>query len=194
MRAVPRIAVALTTLQIPYQIVGGTRFFDRAEIKDVLAYLVLSVNPNDDSTAVRPWACWGAFTRAHRERLPALGVAHPPRPDAFDRAVSTPPRDIGQVTLEHLHAAAIEARQPIVSYVRALLSGHAARPASLHRLPTKAFTSFLHLVDSITALVHQVRSSPCATASSARREHCLLMRLHGAISHLGDTRASRSTR
>lgn len=58
MHAAPRIAVALTTLQIPYQIVGGTRFFDRAEIKDVLAYLVLSVNPNDESTPACPWRAW----------------------------------------------------------------------------------------------------------------------------------------
>lgn len=38
---------------IPYQIVGGTRFFDRAEIRDVIAYLKLAVNPNDDVSARR---------------------------------------------------------------------------------------------------------------------------------------------
>lgn len=32
---------------IPYKIIGGTRFYDRTEIKDVLAYLRLLVNPND---------------------------------------------------------------------------------------------------------------------------------------------------
>jgi DNA helicase II / ATP-dependent DNA helicase PcrA len=30
---------------VPYKIVGGTRFFDRAEIRDVMAYLKLVVNP-----------------------------------------------------------------------------------------------------------------------------------------------------
>ena len=29
---------------VPYRIVGGTRFFDRAEIRDVMAYLTLVVN------------------------------------------------------------------------------------------------------------------------------------------------------
>lgn len=33
---------------IPYQIVGGTKFYDRKEIKDILAYLRLINNPRDD--------------------------------------------------------------------------------------------------------------------------------------------------
>ena len=38
---------------VPYRIVGGTRFFDRAEIRDVMAYLTLVVNPADDIAAKR---------------------------------------------------------------------------------------------------------------------------------------------
>ena len=37
----------LTQSQIPYIIYGGLRFYDRAEIKDVLAYLRLTINKND---------------------------------------------------------------------------------------------------------------------------------------------------
>ncbi|MFA9558416.1 DNA helicase PcrA [Evansella sp. AB-rgal1] len=33
---------------LPYTIVGGTKFYDRKEIKDLLAYLRLVANPNDD--------------------------------------------------------------------------------------------------------------------------------------------------
>ena len=33
---------------VPYRIIGGTRFFDRAEVKDVLAYLAVLDNPEDD--------------------------------------------------------------------------------------------------------------------------------------------------
>lgn len=33
---------------VPYRIVGGTKFFDRKEIRDVMAYLTLVVNPADD--------------------------------------------------------------------------------------------------------------------------------------------------
>lgn len=38
---------------VPYRIVGGTRFFDRAEIRDVMAYLTCVINPNDDMAAKR---------------------------------------------------------------------------------------------------------------------------------------------
>lgn len=37
----------LVRLGIPYTIVGGLRFYDRREVKDILAYLRLLVNPND---------------------------------------------------------------------------------------------------------------------------------------------------
>lgn len=38
---------------IPYKIVGGVKFFDRSEIKDVMAYLTLLVNPKDDISSMR---------------------------------------------------------------------------------------------------------------------------------------------
>jgi len=38
---------ALRLMRIPYQLVGGVRFYDRKEIKDVIAYLRLVYQPND---------------------------------------------------------------------------------------------------------------------------------------------------
>ncbi len=38
---------------IPYQIIGGMRFFDRAEVKDMLAYLRLIANPESDTDFLR---------------------------------------------------------------------------------------------------------------------------------------------
>ena len=38
---------------IPYRIVGGTRFFDRAEVKDMLAYLCVIQTPDDDLRLTR---------------------------------------------------------------------------------------------------------------------------------------------
>lgn len=37
----------LRRAQVPYHIVGGTKFFDRKEVKDALAYLRVLVNPKD---------------------------------------------------------------------------------------------------------------------------------------------------
>ena len=38
---------------IPYRIIGGTRFFDRAEVKDMLAYLCVIQTPDDDLRLTR---------------------------------------------------------------------------------------------------------------------------------------------
>lgn len=38
---------------VPYKIVGGTRFFDRAEVRDVMAYLKMIVNPADEMSVKR---------------------------------------------------------------------------------------------------------------------------------------------
>ncbi len=43
----------LLKYDIPYTIVGGQRFYERAEIKDILAYLRLLVNPKDDQALRR---------------------------------------------------------------------------------------------------------------------------------------------
>jgi DNA helicase II / ATP-dependent DNA helicase PcrA len=43
----------LVRAEIPYQVIGGTKFYERAEIKDAIAYLTVLVNPADA----------GAFTR-----------------------------------------------------------------------------------------------------------------------------------
>ncbi|MER2491862.1 DNA helicase Rep [Catenovulum sediminis] len=44
---------ALMTNRIPYKISGGTSFFSRSEIKDIMAYLRLLVNPDDDNAFLR---------------------------------------------------------------------------------------------------------------------------------------------
>jgi DNA helicase-2/ATP-dependent DNA helicase PcrA len=44
---------ALMQFGIPYRVYGGLRYFDRAEIKDALAYLRLIANRNDDSAFER---------------------------------------------------------------------------------------------------------------------------------------------
>lgn len=38
---------------VPHRVYGGFKFFDRKEVKDVLAYARIAVNPNDDEAAYR---------------------------------------------------------------------------------------------------------------------------------------------
>ena len=47
------LEAALRQAQIPYHVSGGTAFFDRAEVKDVVAYLRLLANPDDDAAFLR---------------------------------------------------------------------------------------------------------------------------------------------
>jgi len=44
---------ALRVANLPYQIVGGTKFYERAEIKDALSYLRVLVNPRSDVDLLR---------------------------------------------------------------------------------------------------------------------------------------------
>lgn len=68
---------ALRAVDVPYQIVGGTRFYDRAEVKDALAYLRVLVNPRSDVDLLRvintPSRGIGHTTV---ERLAAYASAH----------------------------------------------------------------------------------------------------------------------
>src|SRR5690606_20526218 len=45
--------IQLQQHQIPYQITGVTSFFSRTEIKDLMAYLRLLINPDDDNALLR---------------------------------------------------------------------------------------------------------------------------------------------
>ena len=44
---------ALRENNVPYKISGGTSFFERSEVKDILAYLRLITNPDDDAAFLR---------------------------------------------------------------------------------------------------------------------------------------------
>ncbi len=43
----------LVRFDVPYQVIGGTKFYERAEIKDAMAYLTLLVNPQDTVSLAR---------------------------------------------------------------------------------------------------------------------------------------------
>jgi DNA helicase II / ATP-dependent DNA helicase PcrA len=98
---------------IKYRVYGGLRFFERAEIKDALAYLRLTANRHDDA--------------------------------AFERAVNTPPRGIGDRTLDVLRR---RARQQDTSLWEAAL-GELTDGRELAGRAKNAVKAFLALIDQM---------------------------------------------
>ncbi len=66
----------LVRAEIGYQVIGGTKFYDRAEIKDAIAYLTTLVNPQDV----------GAFTRIVNSPRRGIGST------SISRLLATPTR------------------------------------------------------------------------------------------------------
>ncbi|MGB9754255.1 ATP-dependent helicase [Roseiflexus castenholzii] len=74
------IEEALIARQAPYIIVGGTRFYERKEIKDALAYLRLALNPFDDISLSRVlnWPARGIGQRTQEDLERRAGAAAVP--------------------------------------------------------------------------------------------------------------------
>ncbi|HUH54146.1 MAG TPA: DNA helicase II [Rhodanobacter sp.] len=103
----------LVQRNIAYRVYGGQRFFDRAEVKDALAYLRLTANRHDDA--------------------------------AFERAVNTPTRGIGDRTLDVLRH---RARREDVSMWEAAL-GELSGGGELAGRAKNAVKAFLGLIDEM---------------------------------------------
>ncbi|WP_395621161.1 DNA helicase II [Dokdonella sp.] len=97
---------------IAYRVYGGQRFFDRAEIKDALAYLRLIANRHDDA--------------------------------AFERVVNTPPRGIGDRSIDLVRA---RARRMDTSLWEAALAE--LTDTTLAARAKNALRAFLALVDAL---------------------------------------------
>ena len=102
----------LLQAQLPYRVYGGVRFFERAEVKDTLAYLRLVANRADDA--------------------------------AFERAVNTPPRGIGDRTLDEVRRLAREQRLSLWQSASRIASGD-----GLAARARNALAAFHALVDAI---------------------------------------------
>ncbi len=93
---------ALRRGNVPYQIIGGMKFFERAEVKDLLSYLRLSVNPSSDADVVRvintPTRGIGDKTVEH-----LLNVASEASVSAFE-AIPQALRELGTAARKKLSA------------------------------------------------------------------------------------------
>jgi DNA helicase-2/ATP-dependent DNA helicase PcrA len=105
---------ALLAEQIPYRVYGGMRFFERAEIKDTLAYLRLVANRDDDA--------------------------------AFERAVNTPARGIGERSLDEVRRRARADGVPLWE-----ASIRVARGSDLVARSRNALLGFHQLIEALAA-------------------------------------------
>jgi DNA helicase-2/ATP-dependent DNA helicase PcrA len=76
----------LVRAQIGYQVIGGTKFYERAEIRDAIAYLTFMVNPQDQN----------AFTRVANSPRRGLGQTSLSRVIAYADAEGVPVWDAAE--------------------------------------------------------------------------------------------------
>ena len=119
---------ALLQQRVGYRVYGGLRFFERAEIRDAMAYLRLAANRGDDA--------------------------------AFERAVNTPPRGIGERTLDALRSHARGARLPLWPAAELLLAA-----GTLPARAANALRGFMDLIARIAA------GAPDAAGGLSLAEH-----------------------
>ena len=113
---------ALTRAGIPYVMIGGTRFYDRKEVRDLLAYLRLLINPKDDASLRRilnvPARDIGKTTleavleTARRDRLPLL--------DAIEALTTTPTGGTATEPARPVTTRAVKALAGFVDLLREL--------------------------------------------------------------------------
>ena len=123
--------------QVPYRVYGGMRFFERAEIKDALAYLRLLANRDDDA--------------------------------AFERAVNTPPRGIGERTLDELRRTARAHAESLWRAAQRLV-----QQSTLAARARNALAGFAALIDVLaeeTAAMTLAEKTEHALGRSGLREH-----------------------
>ena len=76
----------LVRYELPYQVIGGTKFYERAEIKDAVAYLQLLVNPADEVSFSRVDQLTAPRHRRHQPGPPARARQYDRPHDLGDRA------------------------------------------------------------------------------------------------------------
>ncbi len=127
----------LLSEQVPYRVYGGMRFFERAEVKDTLAYLRLLANRDDDA--------------------------------AFERAVNTPARGIGDRTLDEVRRCAREQSLSLVRAAERLVAQNVL--AARARNAVAGFLGLIEALDAETTDLSLKDRVDHVLARSGLREH-----------------------
>ncbi|RCS29418.1 DNA helicase II [Rhodanobacter denitrificans] len=133
----------LAQRSIGYRVYGGQRFFERAEVKDALAYLRLTANRHDDA--------------------------------AFERAVNTPPRGIGDRTLDVLRRRARSGSSSMWEAALIELTGG----SELAGRAKNAVKAFLGMIDTMA------RAFQPPTPDGEKEALTLAEQIDHAITHTG---------
>ncbi len=122
------LETAFRTASVRYHLIGGQSFFDRAEIRDFLAYLKVFINPHDDVSLLRIANVPArGLSDVTMERL--LAASHERKGSVF--AVMKNPAV--QVTFQAKARQSIETFVRFVERTRAQLQGGAGSPLSAAR-------------------------------------------------------------
>ena len=117
------LETAFRSAGVRYHLIGGQSFFDRAEVRDFLAYLKVFINPHDDVSLLRIANVPArGLSDVTMERL--LGASHERKGSVF-AAMKNP---AVQVTFQTKARQSIEAFVAFVERTRAQLHGRAGSP------------------------------------------------------------------
>ncbi len=113
---------------IPYKVFGGTRFYDRREVRDALAYLRVIVNPADDVSLLRiintPKRAIGDSTvallqeQAREQEIPLYSVINDP-PDSLS---SRSKKCISEFAMLLMRLNALKDTMPLSEFVEAVVN------------------------------------------------------------------------
>ena len=111
----------LVRADIPYQVIGGTKFYERAEIKDAIAYLITLVNPQDA----------GAFTRIVNSPRRGIGSTSMSRLLAYTNTTGTSVWDAASESeqVPGLGGPAVKAFKRFMATMHVLRERGESRPA-----------------------------------------------------------------
>jgi DNA helicase II / ATP-dependent DNA helicase PcrA len=138
---------ALRRANLPYRVIGGLRFYDRAEVKDLLAYLRAVHNPADDVSLLRII------------NKPARGIGK----TTLDRLVEAASR-AGTSVHAALLAVAADEEQPAAT--RKKLQAFAGLLADLQALATGGPAALAKQVLEVTGYIEELRAEDTVEADS----------------------------
>jgi DNA helicase-2/ATP-dependent DNA helicase PcrA len=101
----------LRRLRLPYLVIGGQSFFDRKEIRDLLAYLKVIARPDDEQSLLR--------------------------------IINTPPRGIGDSTVENLVTHGLKTDQPLWRIISQVAGGSGAEVSAKASAGLSAFRDLI---------------------------------------------------